>query len=68
MTPEERLAIVETQVRSIADRLDHIDEQIDKLVGWANRWRGGFAVILGVGALLGWFADKIFAFIGTIHK
>lgn len=67
MTPEERIAALEARYEGFDQRLDHIDEQIDKLVAWANRWKGGFAVLLGVGALIGWFADKLIGLIPGNH-
>ena len=65
MSHQERLAVLETEQDEIAKLLGHFDEQTDKLVGWANRWKGSFAVILGVEAFIGWFADKLSAFLST---
>lgn len=60
MTPEERIAVLEARHDELDKRLEHMDGQLEKLVAWANRWKGGVAVLLGVGALVGWFADKLF--------
>lgn len=66
-SPEERIAVLESRFDGFDTRLEHIEEGMDKLVGWANRWKGGFAVLLGVGALIGWFADKFWDFITRGH-
>lgn len=68
MTPEERIAALEARLDGLDGRLEHIDGQLEKLVAWANRWKGGVAVLLGVGALIGWFADKLFALIPGNHS
>lgn len=66
MTPEEarRLAVVEAQVSQINANLGEMSDDIKSILAMANRWRGGIAVMLAFGAILGWFADKIFAFFG----
>lgn len=38
-------------------KIDSIDTRLDTLDRMANRWKGGFTVILGIGALLGYIID-----------
>jgi hypothetical protein len=40
-------------------KIDSIDARLDTLDRMANRWKGGFAVILGVGALIGYIIDHM---------
>ena len=60
MTPEERIARLETHVEHQADTLDRLRGEIeslrrsiDALVGQAARWKGAFGVLLAVGGVLG---------------
>ena len=63
MTPDERIAVLETRFDVIDTRLTHMDGQLEKLVALSNRWKGGAAVLLSMGALVGWFGEKLFALI-----
>jgi hypothetical protein len=40
-------------------KIDSIDNRLDTLDRMANRWKGGFTVILGVGALIGYILDHV---------
>lgn len=69
MTPEERdrLARLEVRVEGIDEWLKSIDAKQDQILAQANRWKGGFMVILALGGLIGWFADKIMALFAKVH-
>ena len=49
----ERLARLETEVAQITVTLVEVRRELGSLVNAANRWRGGFVVVLGIGMLLG---------------
>lgn len=40
-------------------KLDGIDSRLDQLDRLANRWKGGFAVILTLGAVGGFVLDNV---------
>ncbi len=55
---EKRLAALEAQVSGFGEQLSEISKDVKALNAKANRWTGAFMVLLGVGGLIGWFADK----------
>ena len=61
MTPEEHATLVrlETQFHSLQDQLGTLVQKVERIEAQANRWKGAFAAILGLGALAGWSLDKI---------
>lgn len=67
MTPEEqkRLASVEARLDEQGSDITEIKKDVKSLVGMANRWKGAFFVLLGVGAIVGWFIDRLASF---FHK
>lgn len=56
MTPDERdrLARLEAQYQNIATDLHEMKLDVRALREQSNRWKGAFAVILGMGGLIGW--------------
>src|SRR6202012_2248127 len=44
---------LEAQVANLANTITEMKVKIDSLDRMANRWKGGFTVILGVGAFIG---------------
>lgn len=50
-------------VQSLKNDIAEIKTKVDHIEATANRYKGAFAAILGFGALLGWFADKLAAWI-----
>jgi len=65
MTPDERsrLGMVEADLRAVKERQGEIYDDVKTLVAMANRWKGAFALLLGIGGIIGWFADKIAAMV-----
>ena len=72
MSPNEQLEFfrsigrLEAQVAALAaamtemkTKLDGIDARLDQLDRLANRWKGGFAVILTLGAIAGFVLDNV---------
>lgn len=51
MTPEERdrLTTVEANQKHMNDMLEVIGGDVTEIKAQANKWKGGFAVLLGVG-------------------
>ena len=60
----DRLIRVEEMSRRIEKRLGQLEDNMASLTAQANRWKGGFWVILGLGgiagALLPSFINKLF--------
>jgi hypothetical protein len=57
---EGQVAALTTAVGELKTKLDGIDARLDTLDRMANRWKGGFAVILTLGALAGFIIDHLF--------
>ena len=55
---EKRLASLEAQVSGFGEQLGEISKDVKALNAQANRWKGAFMVLLAVGGLIGWFADR----------
>jgi uncharacterized protein YceH (UPF0502 family) len=56
---EAQVQALTTAVGELKTKLDGIDTRLDQLDLMANRWKGGFAVILTLGAIAGFVIDQI---------
>ena len=56
---EAQVQALATAVGELKTKLDGIDTRLDQLDLMANRWKGGFAVILTLGALAGFVIDQV---------
>ncbi len=61
MTPEERdrLVRLEAHQENMEVSLSQIAKDVTEIKGQANKWKGAFAVILGLGGVVGFFASAI---------
>lgn len=50
---------LEAQVANLVGTVTEMKNKVDSLERMANRWKGGFTVILGVGALIGYMTDHV---------
>jgi hypothetical protein len=57
---EGQVTALTTAVGELKTKLDGIDARLDTLDRMANRWKGGFAVILILGAVAGFVIDHLF--------
>lgn len=57
---EAQVQALTTAVGELKTKLDGIDTRLDMLDRMANRWKGGFAVILILGAVAGFVIDHLF--------
>lgn len=61
MTPEERLAVVESQVSDMRADVARMSDKIDRLTEAANKGRGAVAVLVSAGtiggSIIGWLAS-----------
>ena len=57
---EAQVTALTAAVGELKTKLDGIDTRLDTLDRMANRWKGGFAVILTLGAVAGFVIDHIF--------
>lgn len=57
---EAQVAALVSAVAELKTKMDGIDARLDQLDRLANRWKGGFAVILSLGALAGFVLDNLF--------
>ena len=56
---EAQVAALVSAVTEIKAKMDCIDSRLDQLDRLANRWKGGFAVILTLGAIAGFVLDNV---------
>lgn len=60
---EAQVQALTTAISELKTKVDSIDTRLDQLDRLANRWKGGFAVILGLGAIAGFIIDHLFRWI-----
>lgn len=53
------MGALQADIKVIHHELHDLRLKQDCLMAQANRWRGGFAVVLGFGALIGWLSDSL---------
>ena len=56
---EAQVAALTTAISELKTKFDGIDARLDQLDRLANRWKGGFAVILTLGAIAGFVLDNV---------
>ena len=56
---EAQVASLIAAVSELKTKVDGIDTRLDQLDRLANRWKGGFAVILTLGAIGGFVLDNL---------
>ena len=56
---EAQVASLIAAVSELKTKVDGIDTRLDQLDRLANRWKGGFAVILTLGAIAGFVLDNV---------
>lgn len=56
---EAQVASLVAAVAELKGKMDCIDSRLDQLDRLANRWKGGFAVILTLGAIAGFVLDNV---------
>lgn len=62
---EAQVANLVSAVAELKAKMDGIDARLDQLDRLASRWKGGFAVILGLGALAGFVLDNLFRWLSA---
>lgn len=60
---EAQVAALATAMTEMKSKLDGIDARLDTLDRLANRWKGGFAVVLTLGAVGGFVLDSVLRWI-----
>jgi len=63
---EAQVASLVAAVSELKTKVDGIDARLDQLDRLANRWKGGFAVILVLGAVAGFVLDNLFRWL-SVH-
>lgn len=56
---EKQLVVLETKLTILIDRFDAVEAQVQEISALAHRWRGAFFVILGLGGIAGFLAEKL---------
>ncbi|MDD4461826.1 MAG: hypothetical protein PHP94_05885 [Eubacteriales bacterium] len=56
---EAQVAALTTAITELKTKFDGIDARLDQLDRLANRWKGGFAVILMLGGIAGFILDNV---------
>ena len=54
-----------TAVTDLKTKVDSIDTRLDQLDRLANRWKGGFTVILSLGAVAGFLINNLLRWWGN---
>lgn len=62
---EAQVAALATAITEMKTKLDTIDARLDALDRLANRWKGGFAVILSLGAVAGFLINNLLRWWGS---
>lgn len=52
-------------VESLTKEVHEIKVKVERIEEQANKWKGAFAVMIALGGIVGWFADKI---AGLLHR
>lgn len=50
---ETEVAVLRTELRVAINKLDDVAERQDQLREQASRWKGAFAIVLGMGGFIG---------------
>ena len=50
---EVTLARLEERIKTLSDEVRHVHEEVSDLKAQANRWKGAFWVIIGLGGAVG---------------
>jgi prophage DNA circulation protein len=61
---EAAIARLEERVAHVADEVRHVHEEVSELKATANRWKGAFWVMVGVGGVVGTAANFILGWLG----
>jgi len=56
---EAQVAALAASMTELKTKLDGIDSRLDQLDRLANRWKGGFAMILMLGGIAGFILDNV---------
>lgn len=56
---EAQVAALTAAITELKTKFDGIDARLDQLDRLANRWKGGFAVILMLGGIAGFILDNV---------
>ncbi|MDD3029226.1 MAG: hypothetical protein PHS57_02960 [Alphaproteobacteria bacterium] len=56
---EAQVSALTTAITELKAKFDVIDTRLNQLDRLANRWKGGFAVILALGAIAGFLLDNL---------
>jgi len=61
---EAAIARLEERLRHVADEVRHVHEEVSDLKATANRWKGAFWVMVGVGGVAGTFVNFLIGWMG----
>lgn len=50
----ERYKFTNEKIDKISDEMNELKDDINEMKNMANRWKGGFLVLAGLGGLVGW--------------
>lgn len=58
LSEREQIAALSVEVHHLTEAVRELDRKVDGLSDQANRWKGAFLVILSLGAVAGWLAER----------
>ena len=47
------LPVLKERIKTLSDEVSHVHEEVSELKAQANRWKGAFWVMLGIGGIFG---------------
>lgn len=54
----EQIAALSVEVHHLTEAVRELERKVDGLNAQANRWKGAFLVVLSLGAVAGWLAER----------
>lgn len=68
MTPEERLARIETRVDGLDKWLESVDGKVDQLIAVSNMGKGAWFLLLKIGGVLAAVSAAVVWIFEKLHK
>jgi hypothetical protein len=62
-----QVALLVERVTGLIEKVDKLENDVAVIRQMADRWKGGFLVIVATGSILGWIATMWGKMVGTWH-
>lgn len=64
----EREKYIKESIGEMSSELQQLREEISEMRNMANRWKGGFVVLAGLGGIVGWILSTWSSFSSIVGK